>query len=167
MFFTMFVNGALGFATFIVILFCFGGMSTITSPLPFVQIFYGGTKSLAGATVMTCILLFMYTAATFGFLAAASRQAWAFARDNGLPLSNFLKRVGVLPDCEPANVLDRQSLRHSVVRNRLHLNHQCPLGFDQHRFFCGLQRNRFPSCGRILLLLLNRRCTDVAQTPAR
>lgn len=98
MFFTMFVNGSLGFATLIVILFCFGDVeTTIASPLPFIQIFYNGTQSLAGATVMTCILLFMYTAATFGFLASASRQAWAFARDNGLPFSRIFKRVRACP----------------------------------------------------------------------
>ena len=31
--------------------------------------------------------------ATFGFLATASRQTWAFARDRGLPFSNFFAKV--------------------------------------------------------------------------
>lgn len=31
--------------------------------------------------------------ATFGFLATASRQTWAFARDRGLPFSNFFAHV--------------------------------------------------------------------------
>jgi choline transport protein len=96
MFFTIFINGALGFAMYIVILFCFGNVEdTLSTPTgwPFIQIFYNSTQSKAGATAMTSILIAMYIFATFGFLASASRQAWAFARDNGLPFSNIFKRV--------------------------------------------------------------------------
>ncbi|MCJ1381707.1 hypothetical protein MMC17_004818 [Xylographa soralifera] len=35
----------------------------------------------------------MVTCASFGFLASASRQTWAFARDRGLPFSTFLAHV--------------------------------------------------------------------------
>jgi choline transport protein len=96
MFFTIFINGALGFAMYIVILFCFGNPTeTLDTPTgwPFIQIFYNSTQSKAGATAMTSILIAMYIFATFGFLASASRQAWAFARDNGLPFSDIFKRV--------------------------------------------------------------------------
>ena len=96
MFFTIFINGALGFAMYIVILFCFGNVTeTLDTPTgwPFIQIFYNSTKSKGGATAMTSILIAMYIFATFGFLASASRQAWAFARDNGLPFSDIFKRV--------------------------------------------------------------------------
>ena len=101
MFFTIFINGALGFATYIVILYCFGNVEeTLTTPygFPFVQIFYNATQSTAGTTVMISILIVMYISATFGFVASASRQAWAFARDNGLPFSDLWKRVS-LPFC--------------------------------------------------------------------
>ena len=96
MFFTIFINGALGFATYIVILYCFGNPEqTLGSPygFPFIQIFYNATNSKAGTTAMTSFLIAMYIFATFGFVASASRQAWAFARDNGLPGSKFFKRV--------------------------------------------------------------------------
>ena len=96
MFFTIFINGALGFAMYIVILFCFGNVTdTLDTPTgwPFIQIFYNSTQSKAGATAMTSLLIAMYIFATFGFLASASRQAWAFARDNGLPFSDIFKRV--------------------------------------------------------------------------
>ena len=96
MFFTIFINGALGFAMYIVILFCFGNVTdTLETPTgwPFIQIFYNSTQSKGGATAMTSILIAMYIFATFGFLASASRQAWAFARDNGLPFSDIFKRV--------------------------------------------------------------------------
>jgi choline transport protein len=96
MFFTIFINGALGFAMYIVILFCFGNVTdTLDTPTgwPFIQIFYNSTQSKAGATAMTSLLIAMYIFATFGFLASASRQAWAFARDNGLPFSDIFKQV--------------------------------------------------------------------------
>lgn len=106
MFFTIFINGALGFATYIVILYCFGNVEeTLNTPygFPFVQIFYNATQSTAGTTVMISILIVMYISATFGFVASASRQAWAFARDNGLPFSDLWKRVS-LPFCLSAHL---------------------------------------------------------------
>jgi len=93
---TIFINGALGFATYIFILYCFGNPAeTLNTPygMPFVQIFYNATKSKAGTTVLTSLLIAMYIFATFGFVASASRQAWAFSRDNGLPFSRVFKRV--------------------------------------------------------------------------
>lgn len=96
MFFTIFINGALGFATYIIILYCFGNVEKTlgsTYGFPFIQIFYNATQSKAGTTAMTSVLIAMYVFATFGFVAAASRQAWAFARDNGLPFSNLFKKV--------------------------------------------------------------------------
>ena len=96
MIFTIFINGAMGFATYLVILYCFGNVEqTLGAPyeFPFIQIFLNATQSTAGTTVMVCILIVLYISATFGFLAPASRQAWAFARDDGLPLSFLFKRV--------------------------------------------------------------------------
>ena len=91
MFFTIFINGALGFAAYIFILYCFGNPDktfTFKYGLPFVEIFYNATQSKAGTTAVISLLI-----ATFAFLASASRQAWAFSRDNGLPLSRLFKRI--------------------------------------------------------------------------
>jgi choline transport protein len=80
----------------IVILFCIGDpQTTLTTPIgwAFVQIFYTATQSKAGTAVMTPLLIAMYIFATFGFVAAASRQAWAFSRDFGLPFSNIFNQV--------------------------------------------------------------------------
>jgi choline transport protein len=98
MFFTIFINGALGFAMYIVILFCIGNPETTlgtSTGWPFIEIFYTATQSKAGTTVLTSLLIAMYVFATFGFLASASRQAWAFARDYGLPFSSLFSRVSV------------------------------------------------------------------------
>jgi choline transport protein len=77
-------------------LYCFGDpQETLGSPYgqPFIQIFYNAMQSKVGTTVLTSLLITLYVFATFGFVASASRQTWAFSRDNGLPLSRWLKRV--------------------------------------------------------------------------
>jgi choline transport protein len=92
----MLVNGALGFATYIFILYCIGDPTAALTGLagePFVEVFYNALGSKAGTTALTSLLVAMYIFATFGFVASASRQAWAFARNNGLPLSGLFKKV--------------------------------------------------------------------------
>ncbi|KAF2471005.1 putative amino acid permease [Lindgomyces ingoldianus] len=96
MFFTIFLNGALGFAMIIAILFCIGDVdNALATPTgyPFIEIFRNATQSTAGATAMTSILIALIIFATFGYVASASRQLWAFARDQGLPFSNVIAKV--------------------------------------------------------------------------
>lgn len=92
---TIFINGAFGLASYLVILYCFGNPEDVLGfqGLAFVEIFLNATHSEVGTSVMTALLLTLYVCATFGFVASASRQAWAFSRDGGLPLSKFLKRA--------------------------------------------------------------------------
>lgn len=83
MFFTIFLNGALGFAMMMVILFCIGNVDdALKTPTgyPFIEIFRNATQSNAGATAMASILIALIIFATFGYVASASRQLWAFAR---------------------------------------------------------------------------------------
>jgi choline transport protein len=92
------LNGTLGFAIVITLCFCLGNLNDdLASPTgyDFIQVFYGATNSNAGTSVMTAILITLVICATFGFLASASRQTWAFARDQGLPFSNFLSHVRI------------------------------------------------------------------------
>ncbi|ORY16633.1 amino acid/polyamine transporter I [Clohesyomyces aquaticus] len=96
MFFTIFLNGALGFAMMIVIMFSIGNVDeALATPTgyPFIEIFRNATQSKASATAMTSILIALIIFATFGYLASASRQLWAFARDQGLPFSNVIAQV--------------------------------------------------------------------------
>lgn len=51
------------------------------------------SRSKAGTTVMSALVIFMALTASLGCLASASRQSWALARDNALPLSRYLKVV--------------------------------------------------------------------------
>ncbi|KAH8665841.1 amino acid transporter-like protein [Tricladium varicosporioides] len=90
------VNGVLGFAMLIAILFCLGDIdSALASPtgFPFIEIFAQATKSNAGASVMSCIIMVMVLCAALGCMATASRLLWAFARDGGVPLSRLISRL--------------------------------------------------------------------------
>ncbi|MCJ1389919.1 hypothetical protein MMC18_002776 [Xylographa bjoerkii] len=93
---TILLNGALGFAIVIAFSFCVGDFLTaLNSPTgyDFIEVFFNATNSYAGSSVMTAVLIALVTCASFGFLASASRQTWAFARDRGLPFSTFLAHV--------------------------------------------------------------------------
>ncbi|TGO90115.1 hypothetical protein BPOR_0078g00050 [Botrytis porri] len=90
------LNGVLGFALLIALLFCLGDIDVaLTSPsgFPFIEIFRGATNSNAAATGMTLIIIFILLAAAIGIMATASRLLWSFARDNGVPGSAYISRV--------------------------------------------------------------------------
>lgn len=90
------LNGVLGLAMLIAILFCIGDVETaLESPtkFPFIEIFAQATRSNGGATAMTTFIIFMAIFCTIAILASASRMMWAFARDKGLPGSAILSRV--------------------------------------------------------------------------
>ncbi len=93
---TILLNGALGFAMIIAFLFTIGNMeSALKNPTgyDFLYVFERATRSKAGATAMSGLLITMGMGATIGIMASASRQTWAFARDGGLPFSKYLSRV--------------------------------------------------------------------------
>jgi amino acid transporter len=69
--------------------------TALTTPtgFPFIEIFAQATRSNAGATAMTAVILCLMLSAAVASLAAASRVLWAFARDNGVPGSSYLSYV--------------------------------------------------------------------------
>lgn len=96
MFWSIIINGILGFGMLLAILYCQGDIEkAAASPTgyPFIAIFATGTGSIAGATAMVSITVFMAWCNAIGALASASRMMWSFARDNGLPFSNKLSKV--------------------------------------------------------------------------
>lgn len=87
------INGTLGFAMLIAVLYCMGDVDAALAAnpaYPFMAIFQSTTGSTAGATVMASIVVVMSVSATTGILASTSRLYWSFARDRGLPASPFL-----------------------------------------------------------------------------
>lgn len=93
---TVLLNGVLGFAVVIGFSFCIvptlGQALVNPTGYDFIEVFYRAVGS-AGTAGLTAILVILVWCATFGFLATASRQLWAFARDRGLPFSTYLAHV--------------------------------------------------------------------------
>lgn len=92
----MLLNGLLGFAMMLTILFCIGDLTTVVDTktgFPFIQIFYDSVGSIAGATTMVAVVLALTWACAIGITTTASRMTWSFARDRGTPFSKALSRV--------------------------------------------------------------------------
>ncbi|USW54086.1 Putative amino acid/polyamine transporter I [Septoria linicola] len=92
----MIVNGAVGFVMLVTILYCLGDTdSVLNTPtgFPFIQVFQNSVQDIAGATAMTALVTFLTWACANGITTTASRMAWSFARDRGLPLSPTLSRI--------------------------------------------------------------------------
>jgi Amino acid permease. len=90
------LNGALGFGFLIAVLFSMGDLqAALATPTgyPIIEIFYQATGSKKAATAMVCGLVASAVFSTLGLMASASRTTWAFARDNGLPLSEHIAHV--------------------------------------------------------------------------
>ena len=100
---TTLLNGSLGFAIVIAVLFVTIDITAaLESPTgvlgyPFMQIFYDATGSKAGSSVLIAIMIIMSIAATIAFIATASRLIWAFARDRGLPGWRTVSKVCLSP----------------------------------------------------------------------
>jgi choline transport protein len=90
------VNGFFGFLMMITFCFTLGDPLAAIGSLtgyPFIQVFYSGTGSLAGASIMVAIMVVTITSSVISTLATVSRQSWSFARDGGLPFAGFIGHV--------------------------------------------------------------------------
>lgn len=90
------INGTLGFAMLIALLFCIGNLdNALATPTgyPFMEIFVQATNSVSGAATMASLVTILALCATVGILASTSRMFWSFARDRGLPSWRILQRV--------------------------------------------------------------------------
>lgn len=93
------INGVLGFGMMVAILFTLGSLddiATITSAAvsgsPLVDYFWFVLDNKGFATGLSSLLLAMFIFASVAVLASTSRVTWAFARDNGLPGSTWIKQ---------------------------------------------------------------------------
>jgi amino acid transporter len=94
------LNSAMGLAMVITICYTWGDMDAIAATktgYPFIQVFYNTTQSMAGAIIMTTIVILTLLASTIAVTATASRQIWSFARDKGVPFSATISRVSMMP----------------------------------------------------------------------
>lgn len=98
MFFSIILNGVLGLTALIATLICADDLDgALNSPIgqPFIAIFLQTTQSVAGALIMSVVILLMQMFAAIGIMAATSRMLWAFARDRGVPGWRTLIKVSV------------------------------------------------------------------------
>ena len=94
------LNGALGFAIIIAVLFCAGNLdNALSTPTgyPIAEIFTQGVHSVGGGSALVAIILVLCICATIASLTTSSRLIWAFSRDHGLPGWRFLSRVCYSP----------------------------------------------------------------------
>ncbi|KAL8919649.1 MAG: hypothetical protein Q9208_006681 [Pyrenodesmia sp. 3 TL-2023] len=90
------LNGILGYLCIFTLCFTITDIPRLLeSPtgFPFIQLFSDVTKSNAGTAVMAAIVIVTLVMAVVSEVATASRQIWAFSRDDGLPFSKYLRRV--------------------------------------------------------------------------
>ena len=91
------INGVMAWAFVVTILFCIGDLTAAESGIyiyPIIEILYSSTGSKGGTTALMSLIVFLGIIAMFSTLASVSRLTWAFARDKGLPFSDFFSRVG-------------------------------------------------------------------------
>lgn len=115
------LNVPFTFGLLLTYLFCIGNVEeAISSPagFPFIYVFYNATGTTGGTTAMVVVVLLLVILITISVIAGTSRQTFAFARDNGLPFSKWIARVGYhLPDPYTAWVEtdkpQNRSIRHA------------------------------------------------------
>ncbi|KAF7178962.1 hypothetical protein CNMCM7691_007786 [Aspergillus felis] len=96
MIWTLILNGSTGFVMIVTLAFCVGDIDTVMESqtgFAFIQVFLNSTGSVRAATGMTVVIMAMQFCAAISNVATTSRQVYAFARDKGLPFSNFLSKV--------------------------------------------------------------------------
>jgi amino acid transporter len=93
-------NAALGFLMAVTLIFTLGDVTSIMSSVtnqPFIQVFYNATNSYGATNAMTSIVIILLVSCCISEVATASRQIWSFARDRGLPGSQWLSQVKLTP----------------------------------------------------------------------
>lgn len=102
------LNGVVGLAMYIAILFCIGDLEAAIHTdfiYPFIEVLVQATNSTAGSAVILAILIIVDLALVIGVVAAASRMLWSFARDRGVPGWRQVSKVREAPNSQtPLNL---------------------------------------------------------------
>jgi choline transport protein len=96
MFLSVAMNALFAFAFIVVLLYCLGNYNAVlNSPtgLPIIEVYYEATKSTAATNVFMTMIYIGSMIGNFNVIASVSRLTWAFARDRGLPFSEFFSYV--------------------------------------------------------------------------
>ncbi|KAJ5383258.1 hypothetical protein N7517_001169 [Penicillium concentricum] len=101
MLWTLILNGSTGFVMIVTFAFCVGDIDEMLGSetgFPFIQVFLNATESVSATTGMTVVIMIMQFCAAISNVATTSRQIYSFARDKGLPFSDFLAKVSLRHD---------------------------------------------------------------------
>ena len=99
------LNIPLAFAMLLVFLFAVTDVATATTEVfPFVWVLQN-SLSTAGATAITALMFILVFMIDTSCYASTSRQTFAFARDDGLPFSAWMKKVLFQPTPKMKNML--------------------------------------------------------------
>jgi amino acid transporter len=101
---TLILNGSTGFVMIVTLAFCVGDIDEVlasTTGFPFIQVFLNSTGSVRATTGMTVVIMIMQFCAAISNVATTSRQIYSFARDKGLPFSDFFATVSLDPKSNP------------------------------------------------------------------
>ena len=97
---TILLNGTMGLVVMITYVFVIQDLETqivnSTATYPFIDVFEMAIGSRAGAIGMTVPIIVLSICICVNATAAASRQAWSFARDNGLPFPGWFTKVTII-----------------------------------------------------------------------
>lgn len=95
MFWAFIINGLLAMILLITYLFALNSIDAALadpSTFPFIYVFQT-VMPTSGVNGLTILILVIVIASNISFNVSTSRQTFAFARDNGLPFSNWIARV--------------------------------------------------------------------------
>ncbi|GES64979.1 GABA permease [Aspergillus terreus] len=90
------INGVLGFAFLLALLFCMGDMQTAlksSTGFPFLEIFKNATGSAGASSAMAAPIISIAGLAAVPLMASTARMAWSLARDKALPFAGYLSKV--------------------------------------------------------------------------
>jgi Amino acid permease len=90
------LNSIMQFAFMICLMFTIGDLDqVVNSPtlVPIIEVYYQATQSKHGTNFLVVMMAIVLFVSLFNIFASVSRLTWAFARDNGLPFSNWFSYV--------------------------------------------------------------------------
>lgn len=99
MFMTVLINGVLALCFSIALMYTLGDITVTLDAssgwLPITGVLLSATGSRAATTALIALMTAIFIFGSFNIFASVSRLTWSFARDGGLPFSNFFSRVSL------------------------------------------------------------------------
>ena len=123
------LNSIMQFAFTICLMFTIGDLDKVENTptgLPIIEVYYQATKSKPATNLLVVMIALILVISLFNIFASVSRLTWAFARDKGLPFSNFFSYVSThvhqwLLFGDPLNSVQQLHPKMEIPLNALNL----------------------------------------------